>query len=121
MDLEIILCKPALLSTLFGLAFVIYDLSGGLVYSGIVRLFITISIAITLQLLCQNNMKWMSWSLLLIPLIFYFIMAIIVYIMVNQTEEDRLKEETKCRHKCQYCGKIRTCICAYKHKACNIC
>ena len=115
MDIELFLCKPALLSILFGLAFAIYDLSNGLVYTGIIRVFITISIAIALQLLCQNNMKWMSWSLLLIALIFYFILIMIIYIMVNKNEEDRIKEEIiKEEIRCNYCGNPIPCRCMYK-------
>jgi hypothetical protein len=123
MDTQIELCVPTLLSLLFGLAFVIFDLSGGLVYTGLVRLMMVVIFSLVLQLLCQNNLSWASWTLIVVPFLFITIMTAIVFFLVNYAEVKKISDEShsQCHHECQHCHHNRPCNCPAGKKPCEIC
>jgi hypothetical protein len=107
MDTEIELCVPTLLAVLFGLAFVIFDLSGGMVYTGFVRLMMVLIFALVLQLLCQNNLSWASWTLIVVPFLFLTIMTGVVFFLVNYAEVKKINDG----HECHKCHKNKPCGC----------
>jgi hypothetical protein len=121
MDTEIELCVPTLLAVLFGLAFVIFDLSGGMVYTGFVRLMMVLIFALVLQLLCQNNLSWASWTLIVVPFLFLTIMTGVVFFLVNYAEVKKINDGYKCHHECHRCHKNRPCGCPAGQRPCRIC
>jgi hypothetical protein len=119
--MEIELCVPTLLALLFGLAFVIYDLSGGLVYTGFVRLLMVLIFGLVLQLLCQNELTWASWTLIVVPFLFITIMTGVVFFLVNYAEVKKINDEHRCHHECPGCHQHRPCNCPLSSKPCQIC
>lgn len=98
--MEVELCVPSLLSLLFGMAFVIYDLSGGLVYTGFIRLLMVLIFGLVLQLLCQNDLTWASWTLIVVPFLFISVMTGVVFFLVNYAEVEKMNHE---HNKCSRC------------------
>jgi len=90
-------CIPALLTLLFGIAFVLYDLTNGNSFGSIMRLLMVLFYTLTLQLFCQNRLEWFSWVIVLLPLIlFSIITGVIIFLSEVDVEVDEEKVEPKC-------------------------
>lgn len=90
-------CIPALLTLLFGIAFVLYDLTNGNSFGSIMRLLMVLFYTLTLQLFCQNRLEWFSWVIILLPLIlFSIITGVIIFLSEVDVEVDEEKVEPKC-------------------------
>lgn len=91
-------CIPALLTLLFGIAFVLYDLTRGNSFGAIMRLLLVLFTTLMFQLFCQNNLEWLSWTMVIIPfLLFSFITGVIIFLSdIEQEQEQEQDKRTKC-------------------------
>jgi phosphotransferase system glucose/maltose/N-acetylglucosamine-specific IIC component len=88
-ETDVALCTPALLTVLFGIALILYDISNGYVYTGMVRLVGVLLFAVILQILCVMKLSWVSWSLFIFLSLFAAIVLGIVIYFVHYSEVKR--------------------------------
>jgi predicted MFS family arabinose efflux permease len=94
-DTKMSLCTPAILTLLFGIGLILYDITNGHIYTGVTRLGGVIIFATLLQLLCVMNMSWMSWILLVFVTLFIALIFGVVIYFIHYAEVKRDHDETQ--------------------------
>lgn len=105
------LCMPSLLTLLFGVAFVLFDLTQGNPFGGVMRGLLVIFFTLSMQLFCQNDLEWLSWTLIAIPFVLFSIIVGVIIFFSELDQQVEIQEDIRDElHKRKCPEKPRTCI-----------
>ena len=86
------LCPPALLYLVIMLIYVILELSDNNYRQALVKMIIGIIFTCILEAFCQMSLGFVSWILVMIPIIFYTYITLIVFFVFGLNPKDKLKK-----------------------------
>ena len=86
------LCPPALIYLVFSIVQIIIDIFTGLINTAIMKIIVMIIITALLNILCQMDLSYVSWIIVLLPFLFMGItVTILLYAFGLDAARGKLK------------------------------